>query len=98
LQAMFRGLYGSSDTWGTILSQYCENAPAGTVTCPSGATFIQHPAAAPLAGVWFDNSAAEPRKATKNQLAAEAAAAAAHFGNTTQSPNLNAQYVIVSPT
>src|SRR4051794_13144210 len=27
MQAMFRGLYGSADTWGTILSQYCENAP-----------------------------------------------------------------------
>lgn len=98
MQAMFQGLYGSADTWGTILSQYCENAPAGTVTCPSTATFVQHPASSPLAGVWFDNAAAEPRKATKNQLAAEAARAAAHFGNTTQAPNLNAQYVIVSAT
>ncbi|MEY9932366.1 hypothetical protein ABH926_007017 [Catenulispora sp. GP43] len=98
LQAMFKGLYGASDTWGTILTQYCENAPAGTTACPAGATFVNHPASSPLAGVWFDSAAAAPRKATKTQLAAEAASAAAHFGNTTQTPNLNAQYVVVSPT
>ena len=98
LQAMFKGMYGASDTWGAILTQYCENAPAGTVTCPAGATFVNHPASSPLAGVWFDSAAAAPRKATKSQLAAEAATAAAHFGNTTQTPNLNAQYVVVSPT
>jgi len=51
-----------------------------------------------LAGVWFDTASAQPKKASKGQLAAEAANAAAHFGNTTQDPNLNAQYVIVSPT
>jgi hypothetical protein len=98
MQAMFQGLYGASDTWGTILAQYCENAPAGTTTCPAGATFVTHPASSPLAGVWFDNAAAQPNRASKSQLAAEAAKAAAHFGNTTQTPNLNAQYVIVSPT
>lgn len=98
MQAMFSGLYGASDTWGLILSQYCENAPKGTTTCPAGATFINHPTSSPLAGVWFDNAAAAPRKATKAQLAGEAASAAAHFGNTTQAPNLNAQYVVLSPT
>jgi serine protease len=98
MQAMFKGLYGASDTWGTILTQYCENAPAGTVTCPAGATFVAHPASSPLAGVWFDNASAAPTKASKSQLAGEAAKAAAHFGNTTQTPNLNAQYVVVSPT
>jgi serine protease len=98
MQSMFKGLYGASDTWGDILSQYCENAPAGTTTCPAGATFVNHPASSLLAGVWFDNGAAAPRKATKSQLAGEAANAAAHFGNTSQTPNLNAQYVVVSPT
>src|SRR5579859_5566618 len=34
MQALFKGLFGSADTWGTILSQYCENAPAGTTRCP----------------------------------------------------------------
>ena len=98
LQAMFNGLNGAQDTWGTILSQYCENAPTGTTTCPASATFVQHPTSSDLTGVWFDNAAAEPTKASKAQLAAEAAKAAVHFGNTTQAPNLNAQYVIVSPT
>jgi serine protease len=98
MQAMFQGLYGSADTWGNILTQYCENAPAGTVTCPAGATFVNHPASSPLAGVWFDNASAQPNRSSKSQLAAEASKAAAHFGNKTQSPNLNAQYVIVSPT
>jgi hypothetical protein len=98
LQGMFKGLYGASDTWGTIMSQYCEGASAGITTCPSNATFVQHPASSPLVGVWFDNASAEPSKASTSQLANEASKAAAHFGNTTQAPNVNAQYVIVSPT
>jgi hypothetical protein len=98
MRGMFQGLYGAADTWGTILSQYCEGASAGITTCPATATFVQHPTSSPLAGVWFDNAAAEPSKASASQLANEAAKAAAHFGNTTQAPNLNAQYVILSPT
>ncbi|WP_063774889.1 hypothetical protein [Kitasatospora azatica] len=98
MQAMFKGLYGSQDTWGTILSQYCEGLAKGTSNCGTNGTHIQHPTSSPLAGTWFDNSAAEPSNATAAQIAAEATKAAAHFGNTTQTPNLNAQYVIVSPT
>ncbi len=98
MQGMFQGLAGTADTWGTILSQYCEGATAGITTCPATATFVQHPSSSPLAGVWFDNAAAEPSKASTTQLAGEAAKAAAHFGNTTQAPNVNAQYVILSPT
>jgi hypothetical protein len=98
LQKMFKGLYGSKDTWGTILSQYCEGVAKGTTTCGSHGTHIVHPASSPLAGTWFDNASAEPGSATAAQLAAEAKKAAGHFGNTTQTPNLNAQYVILSPT
>jgi hypothetical protein len=98
MQNLFTGLNGTKDTWGTILSQYCENAPARTTTCPSTATFIQHPAASILGGVWFDNSAAAPSSASQTQIAGEAGKAAAHFGNTTQTPNLNAQYVVLSAT
>ena len=39
-----------------------------------------------------------PASATAAQIAAEAVHAATHFGNTTQAPNLNAQYVIASAT
>jgi hypothetical protein len=97
LRAMFKGLYGSADTWGTILDQYCEGLPKGTTHCGTSGIHIQHPATTPLKGVWFDNAAAEPTNATTAQLAAEAVKAAKHFGNTTQTPNYNAQYVIVSP-
>ncbi|MDH6144053.1 hypothetical protein P3T35_006089 [Kitasatospora sp. GP30] len=98
MQSMFSGLYGSQDTWGTILDQYCEGVPTGTTDCAGGGTPVSHPTSSPLAGVWFDNSAAAPDSAAASDLAAEASNAAAHFGNTTQAPNLNAQYVILSPT
>lgn len=98
LQSLFSSLYGGQDTWGTIMDQYCEGMPTGTVTCSSTATFVQHPTTAPLRGVWFDNTSAAPSKATTNQIAGEAVNAAAHFKNTTQAPNLNAQYVIASPS
>ncbi|GAA2740260.1 hypothetical protein [Kitasatospora cinereorecta] len=98
MQKMFQGLYGSKDTWGTILDQYCEGVAKGTTTCGTKGIHINHPTSSPLAGVWFDNTAAAPSSATANQIAAEAGKAAGHFGNTTQAPNLNAQYVVVSPT
>jgi serine protease len=98
LQNLFAGLYGSQDTWGTIMSQYCEGVAKGTSNCGTKGTHITHPASSPLAGAWFDNSAAAPANATAAQIATEASRAAAHFGNTTQTPNLNAQYVVVSAT
>jgi hypothetical protein len=98
LQAFFQGLFGKTEKWGKILSQYCEGQPAGTVTCPKTSMRIKHPKATPLAGVWFDNAAPEPTTATQAQLAAEAVRASQHFGNTTQASNVNTQYVIASPT
>ncbi|HEY5012678.1 MAG TPA: hypothetical protein VIK61_08230 [Acidimicrobiia bacterium] len=98
LQQFFAGLYGAPDTWGTILSQYCEGVPEGTTNCAGQGIPVVHPTQSTLRGVWFDNAAAAPRKATANQLAAEAVAAAEHFGNTTQKLNLDAQYVVASPT
>lgn len=98
MQSFFNGLFGTADTWGTIMNQYCEGVPTGTSHCPTGSIKIKHPKATPLKGVWFDNAAAEPSHATATQLANEAIKAAMHFGNTTQTPNLNAQYVILSPT
>jgi serine protease len=98
LQTFFSDLNGSSDTWGTTLDQYCEGLPKGTTSCNGGGTSIVHPLAGPLAGVWFDGRAPAPAKANSNAIANEAQAAAAYFGNTTQAPNLNAQYVIASPS
>jgi hypothetical protein len=98
LQSLFSNLYGSQDTWGTILDQYCEGVATGTVTCPSNATFVQHPASSLLKNVWFDNASPAPSKATASQIATEAVSAAIHFGNATQAANLNDQYVIASPS
>ncbi|HXR71808.1 putative Ig domain-containing protein, partial [Actinocrinis sp.] len=50
-----------------------------------------------LAGVWYDNSVAEPQTASGHQLGVEAVNAAAHFGNTTAASNRYAYYVILSP-
>ncbi|MGK4580119.1 hypothetical protein [Kitasatospora sp. HPMI-4] len=98
MQSLFKGLYGGKDTWGTILDQYCEGVAKGTVTCGTKGIHVNHPSSSPLGGVWFDKSAAAPGSATAAQIASEAGKAAAHFGNTTQAPNLNAQYVVLSPT
>jgi hypothetical protein len=98
LQTFFANLYGSSDTWGTTLSQYCEGLRQGTTSCSGQGTGVVHPTATPLTGVWYDDAAPAPAKANAPALAAEAQAAAAHFANTTQAPNLNAQYVIASPS
>ena len=97
LQDLFGNLYGFADTWGTILDQYCEGLPSGTVDCGLSGTHVQHPTSSPLRGVWFDTTPT-PSKATNSQIAGEAIKAAAHFNNTTQTPNLNAQYVIASPS
>jgi hypothetical protein len=51
-----------------------------------------------LAGAWFDNATAAPTNATLAQIAADAVRGAEHFGNTTQAPNLNAEYVVASAT
>ena len=72
---------------------------AGTVTCGSAGTHATNPAGVLAAGgVWFDNASAAPSSPTQSQLAAEAVAAAAHFGNTTTSSNATAQYVINTAT
>ncbi len=57
LQAMFKHLYGVSDTWGAILTQYCEGLPVGTTDCGSKGTHIKHPTASVLGGVWFNTGA-----------------------------------------
>ncbi|HEV2372601.1 MAG TPA: hypothetical protein VGS19_10555 [Streptosporangiaceae bacterium] len=95
LQAFFQGLFGSDDTWGTILDQYCEGVPAGTTNCAGGGIPVVHPTSSPLAGVFTDNSRRAPNRASAGQIAAEAVRAARHFGSSA-STDVNAQYVIAS--
>ncbi len=98
LQTFFANLYGSNDTWGTTLSQYCAGIAIGSTSCPAtGVQLIQHPTTSILAGVWFDTASAAPAAATQAQLGAEAIkAAVALNGSSKNDPN--AQYVIASPS
>jgi len=98
LQAFIKGLGTNSELWSGVMTQYCQGVPSGSQSCPASAAHVAYPTGGALAGVWVDESAAAPARATPAQLGSEAVAAATHFGNTTQSSNLPAQYVIVSPT
>jgi serine protease len=98
LEALYAGLGTNGEGWSSVLTQYCDGVASGTTTCAPTAVHVPYPSANVLAGVWYDNATASPSNATGNQLALEANAAAAHFGNTTQAQNRNTQYIIVSPT
>ncbi len=98
VQNLFKGLGTGSELWSGTMTQYCDGSSvsAGATSCPSGAPHVGYPTGGPFAGVWYDNSGAEPDPASGNQLANEAIKAAGHFGNTTASSNRYSQYVIMS--
>ncbi len=96
LQEMFKGLGTNNELWSGVDTQYCEGVAAGTQTCPSNSAHVGYPTGGALAGVWYDNGAAEPSTASQLQLGQEAVKAASHFGNTTAAANRNSQYVILS--
>jgi PKD repeat protein len=101
MQGWLRGLGSNGELWSGVMTQYCDGSTvaAGSTACPAGAPHVGYPAAGGvLAGVWYDNAAAAPSSATGAQIAAEAIAAAAHFGNTTATSNRYVQYVVMSPT
>jgi len=100
IQRLFKGLGTGNELWSGTMTQYCDGSSvaAGATSCPAGAPHIGYPTGGALAGVWYDNSAAEPSAATGHQIAQEAVNAAAHFGNTTAASNRYAQYDILSPT
>jgi serine protease len=97
VQKFLKGLGTNNELWSGVMTQYCEGVAAGSQTCPSSAAHVAYPTGGALAGVWVDESAASPSRATGHQLGVEAVKAASHFGNTTAAANRNAQYVIVSP-
>jgi putative Ig domain-containing protein len=99
LQRLFKGLGTGGETWSGVLTQYCQDVPVGSTSCPATNTErVAYPKGGALAGVWVDESAPSPAAATVDQLAQEAVNAAAHFGNTTRASNRDAQYDILSPT
>ena len=100
LQKLFKGLGTGNELWSGTMTQYCDGSSvgAGATSCPAGVPHVGYPTGGPLAGVWYDNSAAEPTAASGNQIGQEAVNAAAHFGNTSASSNRYVQYDILSPT
>jgi hypothetical protein len=96
-QRFFNGVGGSS--WNNSVTQYCQGVATGTTATPCGTTSSRagNPSGV-LAGTWFDAGAAAPSRPTQSQLAGEAVAAAAHFGNTTAASNASVQYVISTAT
>lgn len=98
LQEFLKGLGTGGETWSGVMTQYCQGVATGAQSCPAGAAHVASASGGALAGVWVDGSSAAPAQATGNEIGREAVQAAAHFGNTTQAANRNAQYVVVSPT
>lgn len=98
LRGFLGGLFGPQDAWSTSATQYCQNAPSGTINCATvpSAQLVTHPGTTPLAGVWFDNGSSAPSRPRQSQLANEASRAAAHFGNTTPASNASVQYVVAT--
>jgi len=93
LEAFYNGVGGS--VWLNSVTQYCQGVASGTAFCNGAGTPAGNPVGI-LAGYWYDNASAAPSRPKQSQLAAEAARAAAHFGNTKSSSNASVQYVIAT--
>lgn len=98
LQRLLRGLGTDGETWSGVVTQYCDGVAFTATSCPADSLHVPYPARDVLAGLWVDESAASPRRASGHQLAVEALRAAKHFGNTSARSNRDSQYVILSPT
>ncbi|HVV23212.1 MAG TPA: hypothetical protein VHF06_27515, partial [Pseudonocardiaceae bacterium] len=74
IQKVFKGIGTGGETWSGVMTQYCDGAgvSTGATSCPSGAAHVGYPTGGAFAGVWYDNSAAEPTAANGHQLATEA--------------------------
>ena len=94
-QKFFNGVGGSS--WNNSVTQYCQGVATGTIFCNGAGQAASNPSAV-LKGVWSDNTAAAPSRPSQSQLAAEATAAALHFGKTTAISNASTQYVVSTAT
>jgi hypothetical protein len=97
LQRMLKGLGTHGDSWSGVMTQYCDGAPVNARSCSADTLHVGYPENGVLRGVWVDESASAPSRATGHALAAEAVKAAKHFKNTSANSNRDAQYVIVSP-
>lgn len=92
-EGFFKGLGTGGERWSTILTQYCDNVPAGTQTCPASAQHIPYPTSTVYAGTWFDSSKPAPA-APGDDLITEARSAASHFGVTDLARSI---FIVFSP-
>jgi serine protease len=90
VNSFFGGVGGSS--WANSTTQYCQGVPNGTTQCGTAGVHPSNPTNE-LAGTWNDTSPV-PTSPTQSQIAAEASAAAAHFGGV----NTNADYMVFTPS
>ena len=97
LQNFLSGVGGSG--WLNSVTQYCQGVSSGTIFCNGAGQAAGNPADI-LAGTgtWADNATSAPSPPSQSQLASEAVAAAAHFGNTAAGSNASTQYVIATAT
>jgi len=93
-QAFFNGAGGSH--WNSSQTQYCDPTTNLGLTCPAGSVHVGNPTGL-LKGTWSDNTNAVPAHPDDSAIQAEAARAAAFFGNTTAASNASTQYVIDTP-
>jgi serine protease len=94
LESFYSGVGGSS--WENTDTQYCQGAAVGATTCKRGTIPVVGNPIGELANadsIWYDTQNPAPAKPLTSDLAAEALAAAAHFGYSAQ-----AQYVIATAT
>jgi hypothetical protein len=99
VESFFTGVGGTA--WAGVQTQYCRNVPAGTTSCAgiAGADFVTNPTGQ-LKGVWTDPGPVPADIVTlglaenlvNDPIAAEASAAAAHFGY-----NPDATYIVLTP-
>ena len=95
-QSFFKGIGGSA--WQATQTQYCDSTGVLGLqpTCTAGAGHVGNPTGV-LKGVWTDETNPIPTSPDDAAIAAEAARAAAHFGNTTAAQNEGTQYIIDTP-
>jgi hypothetical protein len=85
------GLGGSNYT--KVLTQYAQGCYVGTYSCPSDAVHVTNPAGQFKSQNYWKDPSPIPATPTAAQVAAEAARAAAHFGDY----GVNVQYVVALP-
>jgi len=93
-QRFFQG--AGASPWNASQTQYCNSTDATGLTCTPGAAHVGNPSGL-LKGTWTDNTNPVPANPNDAAIQAEAARAAANFGNTTAASNAGTQYIIDTP-